>query len=182
MSNVVRVYVALTMTLSAFFMIVSCGENTGREMTPTHNAEETDFTINIKTFRNSRQLNRYIEKNNIPTEGEVDGVAQWSIKPIEGATPSRCNVYVVQPNSQTDHATMETWGHELMHCVYGSYHAEGVRQLNMAKYTRYDPRNKKKNRHKDQYLDRSSKKNKRVQVYGSDFSEQEISRFTKDYQ
>lgn len=52
----------------------------------------------------------------------------------------------------------------------------------MAKYTRYDPRNKKKNRHKDQYLDRSSKKNKRVQVYSSDFSEQEISRFTKDYQ
>ena len=31
----------------------------------------------------------------------------------------------------------------------------------MAKYSRFDPRNKKKNRHKNRYLDRSSKPVKR---------------------
>lgn len=51
----------------------------------------------------------------------------------------------------------------------------------MAKYTRYDPRNKKRHRHKNQYLDRSPRKNKRDQFFEYDISEQDMSKIIKDY-
>jgi hypothetical protein len=51
----------------------------------------------------------------------------------------------------------------------------------MAKYTRYDPRNKKKNRQKDQDLDRLSKKQRKVQFYESEIVEQDISKLIKDF-
>lgn len=51
----------------------------------------------------------------------------------------------------------------------------------MAKYTRYDPRNKKKNRQKDQYIERPSKKNRKIQFYETELVEGEESRLIKDY-
>ena len=35
----------------------------------------------------------------------------------------------------------------------------------MAKYSRFDPRNKKKNRHKDSYLGRATKTDRRVKEF-----------------
>lgn len=51
----------------------------------------------------------------------------------------------------------------------------------MAKYTRYDPRNKKKNRQKDQYMDRPSKKNRKIQFYESEIEEIKEPKLVKDY-
>jgi hypothetical protein len=51
----------------------------------------------------------------------------------------------------------------------------------MAKYTRYDPRNKKKNRQKDQYMDRSSKKNRKIQFYETELIEREELRVVNDH-
>ena len=49
----------------------------------------------------------------------------------------------------------------------------------MAKYNRFDPRNKKKDRHKNQYLDRSSqrRKVKRDEYDEQNFEERLVSKY-----
>lgn len=49
----------------------------------------------------------------------------------------------------------------------------------MAKYNRFDPRNKKKGRHKNQYLDRSSykRKTKRDEYNEQSFEERMVSKY-----
>lgn len=51
----------------------------------------------------------------------------------------------------------------------------------MAKYTRYDQRNKKKDRRKDQLLDKTFERNRKVRVYEPEISDQELSNLVKDY-
>ncbi len=104
--------------------ISSCTEN-GPALTETHNIDGDDFTLRVTTFENKRSLNKYLEDNEM-TDQEVDGLAQWRISK-DGSVFKRCDIYVVKPNNPRDYDTMETWGHELVHCVYGSYHKDGVR-------------------------------------------------------
>jgi len=107
-------------------LFVSC-DSEFSSLVEEHNAEGQDFTINVKTFSSQRALNRYLESKRYNSGPEVEGLARWAIKPETQTAPRRCDVFVVKPKSQRDHATQETWGHELMHCVYGSYHEDGVR-------------------------------------------------------
>ena len=94
-------------------------------MTETHNAEEVDFTIKVHTFESEIQLNRYVKKlEGAPPYG-VEGLAQVRVDAIGNV--KRCDVYVLRPGGARDYEQQETWGHELMHCVYGLYHEEGVR-------------------------------------------------------
>ena len=51
----------------------------------------------------------------------------------------------------------------------------------MAKYRRYDPRNKKKDRHKNQYLDRSPKKQRKEYYIEFEAEENDMSKMIKDY-
>ena len=104
---------------------ISCDVQRPELMNKTHDAEGLDFTINVKTFPSRRSLNKYLEKKGY-SEQEVDGLARWAITP-GNKKPRRCDVFVIEPSHEADHARQEDWGHELMHCVYGSFHKEGVR-------------------------------------------------------
>ena len=35
-----------------------------------------------------------------------------------------CDIHVVKPSHQKDFERINTWGHELMHCVYGGWHKD----------------------------------------------------------
>ena len=53
-----------------------------------------------------------------------DGWATWN--PV-GSDKYFCEIHVTEPRSVKDTNAMETWGHELAHCMYGRYHAKGQR-------------------------------------------------------
>lgn len=55
----------------------------------------------------------------------ADGWATWSSVNKKG-TPV-CIIHVIDPKKTKDYTNMETWGHELVHCMYGNFHKAGDR-------------------------------------------------------
>lgn len=103
--------------------LVSCdNENT---LEPTHDVTGLDQTIRVTTYSSETELNRAVRKLEEAPDYDVEGLAQWRMDTIGNV--KRCDIHVVEPKSRTDRDQMETWGHELMHCIYGSYHKEGER-------------------------------------------------------
>lgn len=112
------------MALAVSILVASCDGNSP-SMTETHNAEEVDFTIKVHTFESEIQLNRYVKRLEGAPTYAVEGLAQVRVDAIGNVR--RCDIYVLRPGGARDYKQQETWGHELMHCVYGLYHAEGQR-------------------------------------------------------
>ena len=110
--------------LTSLFLLQSCdaGYNS---LDKTHDAEGEEMIVKINVFSSHEKLNDYIRKNDIEN-ATVDGLAQWRLKKNEDI-PYRCDIFVVRPKRSNDYELQETWGHELMHCVYGSYHKPNQR-------------------------------------------------------
>jgi len=89
------------------------------EGTPQH--ERTDLHLNVKLFDNERELNHYIEDNfNANKQYTREGFSRWFVDTFEGQ-PNECTIYVVRG---TTGRLEGIYGHELMHCMYGTYHKE----------------------------------------------------------
>lgn len=106
-------------------IILTACDPQGSTLKETHNAEGVDFTMKVHVFPNETQLNRAVKRLEGAPAYEVEGIAQARVDVIGNIR--RCDIYVVKPNSSRDYSQQETWGHELMHCIYGLYHAEGQR-------------------------------------------------------
>lgn len=113
---------AASALLLALIMLTSC--DGGSSLTETHNAENIDFTINVHTYENESALNKAVSEVGYDSD-PVEGLAQVRVDAIGNI--KRCDIYVVKPRTAKSYNTMETWGHELMHCTYGLYHKEGER-------------------------------------------------------
>ena len=74
----------------------------------------TNIELNIRLFDSKSEMNKVIRREHRDLERNVEGLATWYT-----AGTNTCTVYVYEPNSNFD---INTWGHELMHCVYGSWH------------------------------------------------------------
>lgn len=92
---------------------------------PTHDVVGIPQTITVYTYSSKKALNKAVAGLEHAPDYEVEGLAQWRIDAIGNV--KRCDIYVEEPSERLDHGAMETWGHELMHCIYGEYHAEGQR-------------------------------------------------------
>ena len=104
-------------------IMVSC-DPIPSPLNKTHDTTGEYVDIRVQTFSSQRQLNKHLKRK----EGdEVEGLAQWAHPKDDLTKVKRCDIYVVEPKGSRDYSQMETWGHELMHCVYGSYHPEGQR-------------------------------------------------------
>lgn len=106
------------------FMLVSCDQPTG--INKTHDVTEQYIDIRVTTFATERQLNKFLQSNKYSNK-EVEGLARWAHPKDDLTKVTRCNIYVVEPSGVRDTGTLSTWGHELAHCIYGSYHKEGER-------------------------------------------------------
>ncbi len=74
--------------------------------------ERTEMVLKVELFETEELLNEYISIH-YPGEEPTLGFAMWYIDETE------CTVYLVR--SIRDE---RTYGHELMHCIYGAYHEE----------------------------------------------------------
>ena len=111
--------------LLGLLLLVSC-DSTQDSITKTHDVTGEYIDIRVTTFSNDRQLNKFLKSNDFSSQ-EVDGLARWAHPKNELSKVKRCDISVVEPYGVKDTRTLTTWGHELAHCIYGSYHKEGER-------------------------------------------------------
>lgn len=107
-------------------LVVSCEPLPDEGLTKTHDVTGEYLDIRVMTFKSQKSLQKYLTKNKM-TFHEVDGLAQWAHPKNDLTKVKRCEIYVVEPKSVKDTDVMETWGHELAHCIYGSFHKKGQR-------------------------------------------------------
>jgi len=115
----------ISITLVLSLLLASCGKD-DNQIQGTMNNEGSQFPITVHVFDTRAQMQRAIDDINNRGD-EVDGFSAWYLRSKADPTMTRCDLYVVRPSSVNDHSQMTTWGHELAHCVYGTYHTEGQR-------------------------------------------------------
>lgn len=100
------------------------------------NREDQAITTTVHLYNSKDQVEKkYREIYNIDYSNQaVDllGFAIWNEfrdaqgNPIEPKDrPLHCDIYAVRPTRIDDEAT-RTLGHELMHCIYGKFHKDGI--------------------------------------------------------
>ena len=105
-------------------LLVSCDKPTG--IKKTHDVTDQYVDIRVMTFETESQLNKFLKLKSYSGQ-EVEGLARWAHPKDDMTKVKRCDIYVVEPSGVRDTGTLSTWGHELAHCIYGSYHKEGER-------------------------------------------------------
>jgi len=89
------------------------------------------MTITVYTYDSQRELDEaFRDLHNARRGDDVDsryGFARWHEWRNQGGQIVRvepeCEIHVVEPKYVDDEETV-TLGHELLHCLYGSYHGD----------------------------------------------------------
>lgn len=116
--------------LSLLILLVSCSPESN--IKPIIDRANTDINIKVIFHENGIELEEaYRMANNLPERTIVPeqwGFAQWNEFLDEDgnsiALPGQqyqCTIHTFKPKRQNDQLVL-TLGHELLHCVYGSYH------------------------------------------------------------
>lgn len=127
-------YGLLVVLLGLIFFTVSC-DVSKETVEPTIDRVGEPIIVTVYFYPNTSQVTaKYREIHNVPRRAEIPdrkGFAMWPewrnaegepIDPPDGAVID-CQIHTVQPKKVDDDATL-TLGHELLHCLYGSYHKQ----------------------------------------------------------
>lgn len=112
----------VTMVLLTF--TTSCSDSSISGISGTHNKEGEPLEITVRVFANNKEFDKYM-KDELGVRDRVkrDGLAEWFVRNDTGEVVS-CDIYVKEIRSVNDKDRMYEWGHELAHCIYGTYHKE----------------------------------------------------------
>jgi Zn-dependent peptidase ImmA (M78 family) len=109
------------------FLLASCGDssNNGAGIQGTVNRLEKEITITVTTVKNEKELSKlYSDLTGVSTSRVPDqyGFAQWNER-VDGSDPEsyNCQIYIIEPKRADDQQIL-TLGHEMAHCLWGSYH------------------------------------------------------------
>jgi len=102
-------------------LIVSCEPAPDKKISGTQDYSNTQFPITVYTYEDRVALNEAVKEKS-EYKQRVEGLALWFLTK-ESRQMKRCEIHVVIPSEVDDEHTL-TWGHELAHCVYGTYHKE----------------------------------------------------------
>lgn len=117
MKNLVKSLLCATLLLLA-----ACEDSgTGSNLKEDFDRSGRPHSITVNVYETKRAMQRAKqEASGIPLETDLMGWSEWS--------PSKegwgCTIHVTKPKGATDKGTFRTWGHELTHCMYGSFHPE----------------------------------------------------------
>lgn len=107
--------------------ITSCSkQDSGTGVTGTQDYAGKQFPITVHVYDTEREMQQAIKDLNPPEGYYVEGFSLWTLRK-DTMEMTKCDLHVVKPKSVRDHSQMTTWGHELVHCVYGTYHQNGER-------------------------------------------------------
>lgn len=110
----------ITLAIMVLFL-VSCDPSPDKKLSGTQDYTGVQFPITVYTYDSREELNKAVEGKK-PKGQRVEGLALWFLKK-ENREMIRCEIHVVSP-SKVDDEHILTWGHELAHCIYGTYHKE----------------------------------------------------------
>lgn len=85
-----------------------------REVTGDMRRIEQPFEMTVITYESKRDLNRAANIIFNDNRKDRDGFAVWTL--------TKCTIHVLNLRRPTDRETLPEWGHELAHCVYGTFH------------------------------------------------------------
>jgi hypothetical protein len=75
--------------------------------------------LEIMLFDDLNELNNYIDKNYEVKKLRREGFARWYTDGTD------CKIFLHRVNTEKEFDKLEAvYGHELMHCIYGSFHKE----------------------------------------------------------
>ena len=112
----------ITIIAMLALFLVSCEPSKDREkISGTQDYSGIQFPITVHTFQTQREFDKAIKDIKTHDESAM-GYSRWFLSKTTGEM-SRCEIYVIVPEGVEDEH-MTTWGHELAHCVYGTYHRE----------------------------------------------------------
>jgi hypothetical protein len=97
----------------------SCSEQSNKPAIEKQ-LQRQELKVTINFYPNLRLLNQKYNKEFGDTGNIRTGFAVWA---NPGKEPYWCDIHVLEPKSVDDERTL-TLGHELAHCIYGSYHKE----------------------------------------------------------
>jgi len=101
----------ITIALLALGML-SCTSSKSTLINEEHTRLEMDLKIHL--FETKKDLNKTLKKEFPKERRAVEGFAVWY-----NEIDDYCEIFVTVPKSDFD---INTWGHELAHCVYGKWH------------------------------------------------------------
>lgn len=108
-------------TIVLALILVGCEEKTYVPMAKEHNRSGNAITITVYEYTSyndvTRALDKFHRENKLPRRTDPSlGWAAWDREP-----PYQCEIHIKPPDKINDDDTM-TLGHEMSHCLYGSYH------------------------------------------------------------
>ena len=112
----------------SWLVLASCSPES--KIKPTMDRTNQDITLKVIFHDTKASLEDvYREMNNLDSNAEVPdqwGFAAWNEQrsfdgTLLASTNNICTVHTFQPKRQNDQL-VRTMGHELLHCIYGSYH------------------------------------------------------------
>jgi hypothetical protein len=130
MSKTKNAVVFIVSAIATALLIVAC-EPTGRKIEQLLERDGKEIKVVVTFYENSAEVTKkYRELHDVPRNVEIAqrmGFSMWPEWMTEdGQTVDVndklfCNIHTVEPNFVDDEATL-TLGHEMLHCLYGSYH------------------------------------------------------------
>lgn len=115
--------ILLATTVALTLIMYGCGDSDKKDsvIEGSHNYENKSFTIKVDVYDDVRALNKAL-KAETKKDSNVSGSAYWLI--TEDLVIQSCTLSLVRPKGKDDTDEFKVWGHELAHCVYGTFHAE----------------------------------------------------------
>lgn len=92
--------------------MLSCASSRSTLINEEHTRLEMELKIHL--FKTKKALNKTLRKEFPKELRTVEGFAVWY-----NTVEDYCEIFVTVPKSEFD---INTWGHELAHCVFGSWH------------------------------------------------------------
>lgn len=89
----------------------------GEAIVPEFNRSGEIMQVQVVVHPTLKQVQHTLDTFHGTPQPAVYGWSAWSLKGI----PHQCEIHVATPGV-VDDAMIKTWGHELAHCIYGSYH------------------------------------------------------------
>ena len=102
-------------------LLASCEQRNYTPMDKEHNRTGKPITITVYEYGSYRDVSLALEKFQRKTKQPVTqhtslGWAAWDLE-----EPYQCEIHIKPPDKIDDDDTL-TLGHEMAHCLYGSYH------------------------------------------------------------
>jgi len=126
MANIIKI----TILSIAFLFLWACDDQSN--LTKDFDRANKPIVLRVFVHKNEKEVTEAYKKHLGPelkndkyANALREGWATWS--PASVQENPICDVHVVEPRSVKDKRVIETWGHELVHCIYGKYHKPGVR-------------------------------------------------------